>query len=426
MKNVKFNIKSPIYLYVIPIAIAAIGLVMIYNYYSLSKGHYINYVEDSNVDYVVCLKDNKFYENRCVEKGNQYVASLIDYIPANFNYKLDFLDGSIEYVYNYKIVAEFNVLDNDNDKVLYTKEEVIYTSEDKVSSSGININYNLNIDYNKYNNLLSSFISVYDLSQTKNTLKVSMDVDIKNKGNSNIDLTALNSSKATSITIPLTTKTVNVDISGTALGTDNNRLVIKPEKNYVFVLVLGVIFVAAGIGLYVFISYINKKSRTVKEIYEDKIKKITLAYDSYIQKITGDYPIGASQICKVTSFKDMIEIKEASEKPLLMLENKEKTGTFFLIPVGEGVIYTYAIRIVDIEAESKGTKAPEYDEEDITTKSKKKVYTMEKIKEDIRNTTEIEILDDKNAILGTNNSDEDLYEQLGKTSEYNFSKKNKD
>ena len=425
MKNVKFNIKSPIYLYVIPIAIAAIGLVMIYNYYSLSKGHYINYVEDSNVDYVVCLKDNKFYENRCVEKGNQYVASLIDYIPANFNYKLDFLDGSIEYVYNYKIVAEFNVLDNDNYKGLYTKEEVIYTSEDKVSSSGININYNLNIDYNKYNNLLSSFISVYDLSQTKNSLKVSMDVDIKNKGNSNIDLTALNSSKATSITIPLTTKTVNVDISGTALGTDNNRLVIKPEKNYVFVLVLGVIFVAAGIGLYVFISYINKKSRTVKEIYEDKIKKITLAYDSYIQKITGDYPIGASQICKVTSFKDMIEIKEASEKPLLMLENKEKTGTFFLIPVGEGVIYTYAIRIVDIEAESKGTKAPEYDEEDITTKSKKKVYTMEKIKEDIRNTTEIEILDDKNAILGTNNSDEDLYEQLGKTSEYNFSKKKK-
>lgn len=426
MKNLKFNIKSPIYLYVLPIAVAAIGLVMIYNYYSLSKGHYINYVEDSNVDYVVCLKDNKFYENRCVEKGNQYVASLIDYIPANFNYKLDFLDGSIEYVYNYKIVAEFNVLDNDNDKVLYTKEEVIYTSEDKVSSSGININYNLNIDYNKYNNLLSSFISVYDLSQTKNSLKVSMDVDIKNKGNSNIDLTALNSSKATSITIPLTTKTVNVDISGTALGTDNNRLVIKPEKNYVFVLVLGVIFVAAGIGLYVFISYINKKSRTVKEIYEDKIKKITLAYDSYIQKITGDYPIGASQICKVTSFKDMIEIKEASEKPLLMLENKEKTGTFFLIPVGEGVIYTYAIRIVDIEAESKGTKAPDYDEEDITTKSKKKVYTMEKIKEDIRNTTEIEILDDKNAILGTNNSDEDLYEQLGKTSEYNFSKKNKD
>ena len=428
MEKRKLNIKNPIFLYVVPAIITIIGLIMVYNYYSLSKGHYINYVEDSNVDYVVCLKENTFYENRCVSNGNQYVASLIEYIPATFNYKLDFTNGNIEYVYNYKIVAEFNVLDNENDKVLYTKEEVIYKSEDKVSSSGINVSYNLNIDYNKYNDLLNSFISVYDLSQTKNTLKVSMDVDIKNKGNNNIDLTSLNSSKATSITIPLTTKTVNVDISGTALGTDNNRLVVKPERNYLFVLVIGVIFIIVGVGLYIFISYINKKSRTIKEIYEDRIKKITLAYDSYIQKITGDYPIGASQICKVTSFKDMIEIKESSEKPLLMLENKEKTGTFFLIPVGEGVIYTYAIRMEDIEAEKKGTKAPDYNEEDITTnkKSSKKIYTIEKIKEDIRNTTEIEILDDENAILGTNNSDEDLYEQLGKTSEYNFSKKNKD
>ena len=426
MNNRKFNIKNPIVLYVLPIVITLIGLILLYSYYTLSRGHYINYVEDSNVDYVVCLKENNFYENRCVSKGNQYVASLIDYIPANFNYKLDFVNGNIEYVYNYNIVAEFNVLDSDNDKVLYTKEEVIYTSEDKVSSSGININYNMNIDYNKYNNLLNSFISVYDLSQTKNSLKVSMDINIKNKGNNNIDLTALNSSKATSITIPLTTKTVNIDISGTTLNTDNNKLVIKPEKNYAFVLVLGIVFVIIGVGLYILISYINKKSRTIKEIYEDRIKKITLAYDSYIQKITGDYPIGASQICKATSFKDMIEIKESSEKPLLMLENKEKTGTFFLIPVGEGVIYTYAIRIVDIEAETKGTKAPDYDEKDITTnKNEKKYYTMEKIKEDIRNTTEIEILDDSNAILGTNNSDEDLYEQLGKTSEYNFSKKKK-
>ena len=427
MEKSKLNIKNPIFLYVVPAIITIIGVIMLFNYYSLSNGHYINYVEDSNVDYVVCLKENKFYENRCVSKGNQYVASLIEYIPATFNYKLDFTNGNIEYIYNYKIVAEFNVLDNESDKVLYTKEEVIYTSEDRVSSSGINVSYNINIDYNKYNDLLSSFISVYDLSQTKNTLKVSMDVDIKNKGNNNIDLTTLNSSKATSITIPLTTKTVNVDISGTALGTDNNRLVVKPERSYLFILVLGVIFVVIGIGLYVIISYVNKKSRTIKEIYEDRIKKITLAYDSYIQKITGDYPIGASQICKVTSFKDMIEIKESSEKPLLMLENKEKTGTFFLIPVGEGVIYTYAIRIEDIEAEKKGTKAPDYGEEDITTtkKSAKKIYTIEKIKEDIKNTTEIEILDDKNAILGTNNSDEDLYEQLGKTSEYNFSKKKK-
>ncbi len=424
MGKSKFNFKNPIILYAIPILFLLIGVISIYNYCSLNKGQFINYTEDSNIEYNVCLKDNQFYEQKCLSKGNQYVASLIDYIPANFNYKLDFINGNVEYIYNYKIIAEFDVLDNDNDKVLYTKEEVIYKSEDKVTNTGININYNLNIDYNKYNNLLSSFISIYDLSQTKNSLKVSMKVDIRNNGNNNIDFSNLNNSKATSITIPLTTKTVNIDISGTTLNTDSNKIVIKPQQNYVLLLVTGIVLIIIGVVFYAVISLIIKKTRTVKEIYDDRIKKITLTYDSYIQRITGDYPIGASQICKVTSFKDMIEIKESSEKPLLMLENKEKTGTFFLIPVGEGVIYTYAIRIVDIEAEIKGLTPPDYEVRDISTKNNvKKFYTMEKIKEDIKNTTEIEILDDKNAILGTKNSDEDLYDQIGKTSEYDSSKK---
>ena len=420
------RIKNQKYLYIIPTIVIIVGLLLVYSYYILSKGKEIEYRENSNIDYSVCLKENQFYDNKCVSKGNQYVASLIDYIPANFNYRLDFLNSGVEYVYNYSIIAEFNVLDNENDKVLYTKEEVLYVSDDKTSNGGININYNLNIDYNKYNNLLNNFISVYDLNQTKNTLKVSMDVNVKNKDNQNIDFSQVNASKATSITIPLTTKTVNIDISGTTLNTDNDKIVIKPDRNYALILVIGIALLATGVITIILFSYLIKKNKTVREIYEERIKKITLAYDSYIQKITGDYPIGASQICKVSTFRDMIEIKESSEKPLLMLENKEKTGTFFLIPVGEGVIYTYAIRIVDIEAELNGLTPPDYEAQDISSKNNtKKFYTMEKIQEDIKNTTEIEILDDKNAILGTKNSDEDLYEQLGKTSEYNFNKKKK-
>ena len=416
--------NSPSILYVFPTVLLVVGLIVIYIYYILNSGYYTNYNEDSSIDYRVCLKDNKFYENKCVEKGNQYVASLIDYIPTSFNYKLDFLNSDIEYIYNYRVVAEFNVLDSDNDKVLFTKEEVLYSSEDKTTNSGININYNLNVDYNKYNNLLNSFISVYDLNQTSNTLKVSMDVNVKSPEGSKIDLSEMNGSKANSITIPLTTKTVNIDISGTSMNSNENRILVKPERNYIAILVLGITFIIVSIAMYIIIMQYIKRTRTVQEIYDDRIKKITLAYDSYIQRISGDYPIGASQICKVATFQDMIEIKEASEKPLLMLENKEKTGTFFLIPVGEGVIYTYAIRVIDIESEMKGTNPPDYDEKDIVhTKLEKKSYTIDKIKEDIKNTTEIEILDDDNAIMGTKNSDEDLYEQLGKTSEYNFRKK---
>ena len=319
------------------------------------------------------------------------------------------------------MVATFNVKDSSSEKILFTKDDILYTSPEKKATNGVAIDYNLSIDYNKYNDLLNNFINIYDLSQTTNELKVSMDVFINGQGDEKFG--DINTSKATSLTIPLTTKTVNIDINGTSMNSNDNRIHVQPTKSYTPLLILGVVFVVIALGLLILILDLIKKNRTVQEIYDNRIKKITLAYDAYIQKITGDYPIGASQICKVSSFQDMLEIKESSEKPLLMLENKEKTGTFFLIPVGEGVIYTYAIRVVDIESEIKGTKAPEYDVEDIKeNKPEKKTYTIDKIKEDIKNTTEIEILDDCNAILGTKNSDEDLYEQLGKTSEYRFRK----
>lgn len=408
-------------MYVFPVVIFIIGLLFLYNYYTLSKGRYIYYNEESNVNYNVCLKQNEFYENKCLEKNNQYVASLIDYIPANFNYKLNFLNSDLEYTYSYRMVATFNVKDSSSEKILFTKDDILYTSPEKKATNGVAIDYNLSIDYNKYNDLLNNFINIYDLSQTTNELKVSMDVFINGQGDEKFG--DINTSKATSLTIPLTTKTVNIDINGTSMNSNDNRIHVQPTKSYTPLLILGVVFVVIALGLLILILDLIKKNRTVQEIYDNRIKKITLAYDAYIQKITGDYPIGASQICKVSSFQDMLEIKESSEKPLLMLENKEKTGTFFLIPVGEGVIYTYAIRVVDIESEIKGTKAPEYDVEDIKeNKPEKKTYTIDKIKEDIKNTTEIEILDDCNAILGTKNSDEDLYEQLGKTSEYRFRK----
>ena len=135
-KKEKINIKN---LYLLPTILLVVGVFSLLMFKILSNGHYINYQEDSNVNYSVCLKDNNFYESKCIERGNQYVASLIDYIPANFNYKLD-LQSGIEYSYNYRIIAEFNVTDGDNDKVLFTKNEVLYTSEDKITKNGMNIN----------------------------------------------------------------------------------------------------------------------------------------------------------------------------------------------------------------------------------------------------------------------------------------------
>lgn len=390
----------------------------VYKYYILNKTHYIRLSEKSKIDYKVCLKKNNFFENECIDKNNQYVASLIDYIPISLNYDLSFLGEDVDFKYSYNIYAELNVIDKNNKKVLFTKRETLHQSDIINAVNDATIKYDTNVNYDKYNDILNSFVTIYDLDETINTLTVNLGVNISSDGNTSMK--NINKYPAISLSIPLTRKTINIDINSTQNVSDTNVLIKKAENNIVNIISASIcLFISLIIIIYVIYYYMS--TRTVLEIYQSRIKKITSMYDSYIQRISGNYPIGASQICKVVSFNDMLEIKDSSDKPLLMLENEAKTGSFFIIPVGEGVIYTYALRVEDIMAEKDGTVAPDYGIEDIGTKEeakRPKKYTKEKIKEDIEKTISLNIVDDKNAIKGTENSDEDLYDQLEKTATF--------
>ena len=392
-----------------------ISLLLLCKYYRLSKIQYISISENSKLDYKVCLKKNNFYDTKCLEKGEKYIASLIDYIPVKFNYSLELPNTDIDYTYTYSVVAEFNVLDKDDKKSLFSKSEKLYESDPIKTSKNSDIEYNLNIDYNKYNDLLNSFISIYDLDETVNSLRVNLYVNILSDGNNKIE--KLNKDSVISLSIPLTRKTINIDISGVTSNSNEQKLNVIDNNNYMPLLIMGITLMIICISLVICLVYILKKNRTVNQIYNNRIKKILNLYDSYIQRINGNYPIGASQICKVATFRDMLEIKDSTDKPLLMLENDQKTGTFFIIPVGEGVIYTYALRVEDIIAEKEGEKSPDYNIEDINVQKDKtkRTYTKERIKKDIEKTTSLNIVDDKNAIKGTKNTDENLYSQLEKT-----------
>ena len=232
-------------------------------YSSLAEPKYIKYTEESNLDYKVCLKDNSFYEGKCLKKGNQYVSSLIDYIPATFSYNLKFPDDDVEYSYSYKIEAEFDVKDKDNKKSLFTKKEVLYESNNMTVQNSANINYTLNIDYNKYNNILSSFIDMYNLDETTNTLKVSMYVDAS-VGNTEIN--EISKDSVISLSIPLTRKTTNFDIIGTEANSKSKDILIKNDGDFSEYLILSLGCFAIALVLIAYdIAYV-RKNRTYKEV----------------------------------------------------------------------------------------------------------------------------------------------------------------
>lgn len=410
------EIKNLILMIVVTLIIGIISLVF---YLTRDKNQFINYNENSEVDYKVYLKENEFYKEDYLGKDKGYIASLIESVSSNFKYKLDFSE-EVTYKYSYRIAVEVDVQDDKNDSNIYHFSEDLITKQLAVNTGDLSINENLNINYGDYNNKISRFKSVYDLKNTSATLNIYLYVNIRDIDKSNTNSFA--DKKVSSLTIPLTENTVSIDIGNDIITNNNNRIEISRPTNYSWILLISVFYLVISAVYIVYLIFYSMRTRTAQMIYDKEIKSIMNNYDSYIQKINGSYDIGTSQVLKIETFNDMLEIRDTLKQPILMLENEEKNGTFFIIPATNSIIYTYALRVVDIRAKMEGKEVPTYDITEIPHAEfmKKKKYTDKYIQDQITMTTAMPTVDEKNIIKGSNDKDRDLYNQLEMTSSFDI------
>lgn len=339
--------------------IFVISLTFLWIYLNKNKSQYVKYTEKSNLDYKVYLKENQFFENKYLEKDNQYVSNLIDYIKADFDYNLKVEEKYIDYKYSYLIAADVTVKDKKTNKNLYHYTEELEKSDYETSHniSQVKLKRSLEIDYNKYNNLIRKFHNLYELSDTESTLNISMYVTVL--GNCE-DIKDPNKKSIITLSIPLTTKTIAIDMKY-ALVDENDVKLMKCddlETDGVLYLItsIGVTFIDLII-LVILIKYIVS-SRTAQTIYDRELKKILNSYRSYIQKINNNFSLRGYQVLKVDTFTDMLEIRDTINEPILMVESSRRTGVFFIIPSKTKILYTFSLKVNDIKK-----KLEEEDEE---------------------------------------------------------------
>lgn len=300
----------------------------------------IVYTENSKLDYKVYLKENDFFDKRYLEEENQYIASLIDFIEADFRYELEASEPNIDYKYTYKIVAEVNVEDKTNHKSLYKfKDELIETKEyNHNTKSKLKINEPIKVDYNKYNDIIKRFVDLYDLDNSNASVTVNMYVNMiedNQKDNANKNTPAI------SLMIPLTTETMAIDIESNAV-LDNSINVCKNtnQRKYLFgVILFAIIEIILIVKLVIFIN--DTKNETA--VYNMRLRKIMSNYGSYIQKLNNEYDFYGYQILEIKSFEDLLQIKETLNKPILMTERISAKETYFFIP-SEGNVYVYELK----------------------------------------------------------------------------------
>ena len=131
----------------------------------------MNYNSNTNLDYKVYLKPNKFYERSFMEKNKKYISSIIDYIDVDLNYMFNTTALS-DTTYSYSVSA---VISSDYDlngvtAELWSKsyQLVAPKSLTKTSSSGFQIKENLKLDYNKLQDMMKNnltnlnYINIFD------------------------------------------------------------------------------------------------------------------------------------------------------------------------------------------------------------------------------------------------------------------------
>lgn len=328
---------------------SALGLLM--TYVKNSKAQYIRYTENGNIEYNVKYKENDYFDNNVLNSNRQYIASLIDKINAEFNYKIALEESNVEFKYSYKVDANIIVKDKHNQNLYYDKSETLIEEKEKITSlNEVNINEKIEIDYDKYNGKIRKFVNVYDLENAESFLNINMYV--KAVGSCEDLENDQEKQHVISLEIPLTKETIAINFVDDIVNSSNNLMKCNSSNiGNTILLFLSIILVIVGIGLIIYIIRYEIKTRTAETIYEKELKKILNNYGSSIQVIGNEFDFKGYQLLRIENFYDLLEISDKLRQPILMKENTEKNSAYFVIPSVTKILYVYRMKISYIKRE---------------------------------------------------------------------------
>ncbi len=355
IKNVKI-VKQKIYfgtisrlflLIFLIIFFTLIGMRFIRKGFVIITSYDLSYEEKSNIDYKVYLKENIYFNKEYLEKDLEYVASLIKYINVYFDYTFKSSD-IVNYEYKYYITGTIIVTKPEEKKAILYKKEYILLDEQIIKKDNINnfkIKENINIDYDKYNNLINSFKSEYALS-TDSKLIIQLYVitngDYKEFKNSIINKSVME------LTIPLSEKTISINMDYSEVN-NTNKITEKSKFELINIIyfIFGGIFIL--IDIYLLIKYFNFIHKLVEKTpkYTKIVRRILREYDRIITTVKNMPDLSVYKIVNVINFEELVDTSERIEKPILFCEIHKNQKCQFVV-LDKNIAYQFIIKAVDL------------------------------------------------------------------------------
>lgn len=308
--NKKNNEKMlPVLCGIATVVLILVSILLFVNSFAIgTKKPYIEFNEVGNVDYKVYLKDNDFYESSYLNSGMQYVANLIKTVNVKFNYEIH-STKDLNFINEYKIVSELQITEkNDPSSVLLSKKDELVPKKNlTIKDDNLVINEEVDIDYEKYNNIVKEFKKELGLIVSSNLI-LTFETDSNSINNSD----KFSKSNKLQIVIPLAESTLKINMNtdkinntGFINSTDD---VVSIDNNplFIFAIVSSVLTVGIiALDIYLYLKHLNK------DPYQTKLNNILKNYDRLI--VSGNVNLDESKysniIC-VDTFKELVDAAE--------------------------------------------------------------------------------------------------------------------
>ncbi len=329
-----------IFLLIILIVLLTITIYIDSTIYKKEIDNSIIYEEKGQITHQVCLKENDYINEKCSFENRSFITNLIDYINLKIDYQFS-ASSFLNYSYNYTVlVNSLAVEKGESSKILYTKEETLKESAYNGTSSLIIIDDTIKLDYQKYNNIITSFKKNYVVALDS---KLDVKVIINVLGESKEINETLSNTYTLNYTIPLAELTVNINDENTKINNESALIQYKDktdiyEKYHMLALILYIIdFLYLLTIILLIIIFIPRRQE-----YNKKIHKILKNYDDIIVKVKKMPDLKKLNIIEVNNFEELLNAQTSLNKPIIYFETSHKDSSSFII-TNDSYAYLYVI-----------------------------------------------------------------------------------
>lgn len=329
-----------------------IGCKLITSSLSVNTNEKLHFQEKGNVKYSVCLKDNNFFEDECLNSNMSYVASLIKNIPLDFNYQFNGNFDNIVNSVDYKIIAKL-IIENNDTKTKYYEKEYILTPKTtdyvKNNKTLYNLNKKVNIDYEYYNSIATNFKSQYGIDSQSY-----LEVYLSAYNNVDSEYKDIPASAHISVQIPLSQKAIEIKFNTQEINKSVDKFITSKSIviNSYLKFIVGIISLFLSIiFLYFTFGIIKKYTKTISK-YDKFINKILKEYDRLIVE-TSTFPNEKDYtVLLINSFNELVDVRDNLHSPIMFYNIKEhKMSKFYIL--NDNNLYLYIVDSRDINGGDK-------------------------------------------------------------------------